>query len=133
MACNGEITGVNFRNLGVGIRISNITPTACSITNSSNTAMLTWPAHGKPFTGLHTRIGQLHDHHRDRLAEVMQACAAAPCSARDIIPVMFKRELDLHQMTFAMGEAIAHLHALYFEGKLSRSLDADGIIRFKQI
>jgi hypothetical protein len=32
-----------------------------------------------------------------------------------------------------MGEAIAHLHALYFEGKLSRSLDADGIIRFKQI
>jgi hypothetical protein len=46
---------------------------------------------------------------------------------------MFKRKLDLHQTTFAMGEALAHLHALYFEEKLSRSLDADGIIRFKTI
>ena len=91
---------------------------------------LTLPAHGKPFTGLHTRIGQLHDHHRDRLAEVMQACAAAPCSARDIIPVMFKRELDLHQMTFAMGEAVAHLHLLWFEGQLRRRLGDDGVYRF---
>jgi len=91
---------------------------------------LTLPAHGKPFSGLHTRIGQLHDHHRDRLAEVMQACAAGPCSARDIIPVMFKRELDLHQMTFAMGEAVAHLHLLWFEHKLQRRLGADGVYRF---
>jgi glyoxylase-like metal-dependent hydrolase (beta-lactamase superfamily II) len=29
-----------------------------------------------PSRGLHTRIDQLHDHHRDRLAEVMQACTA---------------------------------------------------------
>jgi len=43
---------------------------------------------------------------------------------------MFKRTLDLHQTTFAMGEALAHLHALYFEGKLSRERCADGIIRF---
>jgi len=72
----------------------------------------------------------LHDHHRDRLAEVMQACSAAPCSAREIIPVMFKRELDLHQMTFAMGEAVAHLHLLWFEHKLQRRLGEDGVYRF---
>ena len=69
-------------------------------------ATLTLPAHGKPFTGLHTRITQLHDHHRERINEVMQACAAKACSARDIVPIMFKRELDLHQMTFAMGESV---------------------------
>jgi len=46
------------------------------------------------------------------------------------VPVLFKRKLDLHQMTFAMGEAIAHLHALYYQGKLSRQVGADGIIRF---
>jgi hypothetical protein len=60
---------------------------------------------------------------------VLEACAT-PQSTTDILPVLFKRKLDLHQTTFAMGEAIAHLHALYFEDKLSRELCADGIIRF---
>jgi glyoxylase-like metal-dependent hydrolase (beta-lactamase superfamily II) len=91
---------------------------------------LTLPSHGKPFTGLHIRIQQLHDHHADRLAEVMVACAAKACSAKDVVPVMFKRALDMHQMTFAMGEAIAHLHTLWFEGKLLRRLGADGVYRF---
>jgi glyoxylase-like metal-dependent hydrolase (beta-lactamase superfamily II) len=27
---------------------------------------LVLPSHGKPFTGLHARMRQLHDHHRDR-------------------------------------------------------------------
>jgi glyoxylase-like metal-dependent hydrolase (beta-lactamase superfamily II) len=92
---------------------------------------LTLPAHGKPFTGLHTRITQLHDHHRERINEVMQACASKACSARDIVPIMFKRELDLHQMTFAMGESVAHLHLLWFEGKLKRRLGEDGVYRFQ--
>ncbi len=91
---------------------------------------LTLPSHGRPFTGLHTRIAQLHDHHRDRLAEVRDACAAQACSAADIVPVMFKRPLDLHQMTFAMGEALAHLHALWHDGELVRKLEGDGIYRF---
>jgi glyoxylase-like metal-dependent hydrolase (beta-lactamase superfamily II) len=91
---------------------------------------LTLPSHGKPFEGLQTRIQQLHDHHRDRLDEVMAACAASPCSAAEILPVMFKRPLDLHQTTFAMGEAIAHLHLLWFEDRLQRRLGADGIYRF---
>ncbi len=94
------------------------------------TNTLTLPSHGKPFEGLHTRIQQLHDHHRDRLEEVMAACRASPCHAADILPVMFKRPLDLHQTTFAMGEAIAHLHWLWLEGRLQRQLSADGIYRF---
>ena len=91
---------------------------------------LTLPSHGKPFHGLQTRITQLHDHHRDRLAEVMQACALKPCSAADILPIMFKRELDLHQTTFAMGEALAHLHLLWFKGKLQRRQGHDAVYRF---
>jgi hypothetical protein len=46
------------------------------------------------------------------------------------LPVLFERTLDLHQTTFAMGESIAHLHALWFDGTLRRTLDADGIYRF---
>ena len=91
---------------------------------------LSLPSHGKPFRGLHTRIQQLHDHHRDRLAEVMDACLEKPCSAADILPIMFKRELDLHQTTFAMGEALAHLHLLWLRGKLQRRLGPNAIYRF---
>lgn len=92
---------------------------------------LVLPSHGRPFRGLHERIAQQHGHHAERLAEVMDACGA-PMSAADIVPVMFKRKLDVHQLTFAMGEALAHLHALYFEGKLERATGADGVIRFKR-
>jgi glyoxylase-like metal-dependent hydrolase (beta-lactamase superfamily II) len=91
---------------------------------------LTLPSHGKPFRGLHTRIEQLHDHHRDRLAEVLEACTQKPHTAAEILPIMFKRPLDLHQTTFAMGEAVAHLHALWFDGKLKRVLGEDGVYRF---
>lgn len=91
---------------------------------------LVLPSHGKPFRGLHTRIAQLHDHHRERLAEVVQACAT-PQSAADIVPVMFRRALDAHQLTFAMGEALAHLHKLWFDGVLARETGTDGVVRFR--
>jgi glyoxylase-like metal-dependent hydrolase (beta-lactamase superfamily II) len=94
---------------------------------------LVLPSHGKPFEGLHTRINQLHQHHHDRLAEVIEACTASPCSAADLLPVLFKRPLDLHQTTFAMGEAIAHLHALWFAGQLQRERDDAGVWRFKTV
>ena len=91
---------------------------------------LVLPSHGKPFTGLHERIRQLQAHHDERLAEVMQACALRPHSAWDIVPVLFPRALDLHQSTFAMGESVAHLHKLWFEGRLVRQRGADGVYRF---
>ena len=91
---------------------------------------LVLPSHGKPFTGLHTRIRQLHEHHRERLDEVLHACWQKPCSAADVLPVLFKRTLDLHQTTFALGESVAHLHALWHDGMLVRQRDADGVLRF---
>lgn len=93
-----------------------------------NTLVL--PAHGRPFRGLHERVHQLQTHHEERYAEVIDACRATPCSAADILPVLFKRKLDLHQTTFAMGEAIAHLHALWHAGRLQRVTAADGVHRF---
>ena len=46
------------------------------------------------------------------------------------MPILFKRQLDLHQITFAMGETVAHLHYLWFSGQLQRRLGEDGIYRF---
>ena len=92
---------------------------------------LVLPSHGRPFTGVHTRVAQLQAHHADRLAELLQACRQQPCSAHDALPVLFKRALNPQQMTFAMGEAIAHLHALWHAGRVRRRLDpVDGIYRF---
>lgn len=91
---------------------------------------LVLPSHGRPFRGLHERIAQQREHHRDRLNEVMEACSQAPCSAADIVPIMFRRKLDLHQLTFALGEALAHLHMLWHAGQLVRSEDDAGVLRF---
>jgi glyoxylase-like metal-dependent hydrolase (beta-lactamase superfamily II) len=92
--------------------------------------VLVLPSHGKPFRGLHTRIAQLRGHHSERLAEVVAACAE-PCSAVDIVPLMFRRRLDAHQLSFALGEALAHLHKLWADGVLRREIGGDGVIRFQ--
>jgi len=91
---------------------------------------LVLPSHGKPFTGLHARVDQLREHHDERLADVIKACRAEPTHAAGLLPVLFKRKLDLHQTTFAMGESIAHLNALWLKGELRRELGADGVFRF---
>jgi glyoxylase-like metal-dependent hydrolase (beta-lactamase superfamily II) len=91
---------------------------------------LVLPSHGKPFRGVHERVRQLEAHHERHFDEVVAACRARPCSASDLLPVLFRRALDLHQTTFAMGEAVAHLHALAGAGRLRGHLDADGIRRF---
>lgn len=90
---------------------------------------LVLPSHGKPFRGLHVRIAQLREHHAARLDEVMRACAI-PHSAAEIVPIMFPRPLDAHQLSFALGEALAHLHLLWQEQKLRRLMGEDQVIRF---
>jgi glyoxylase-like metal-dependent hydrolase (beta-lactamase superfamily II) len=94
---------------------------------------LVLPSHGKPFTGIPERVAQLHEHHDQHFTEVLQACGERPCSAAELLPVLFKRPLDLHQTTFAMGESIAHLHALQGQGLLRSSLDSDGVLRFSRV
>ncbi len=91
---------------------------------------LVLPSHGKPFRGLHTRIRQLREHHAARLDEVRAACSL-PRSAVDIVPLMFRRQLDAHQFSFAVGEALAHLHKLWYDGILRRVTGDDGVIRFE--
>lgn len=91
--------------------------------------VLVLPSHGKPFRGLHTRITQLREHHRARLAEVLQACIT-PQSAMDIVPIMFRRPLDAHQLSFALGEALAHLHKLCNDRVIKKLQSNDGIFRF---
>jgi glyoxylase-like metal-dependent hydrolase (beta-lactamase superfamily II) len=93
---------------------------------------LVLPSHGRPFLGLHSRIHQLQNHHRERLEEIQDAADRHALSASDVLPIMFKRPLDLHQLTFALGEALAHLHLLWLGGRLHRTMDAAAVIRFRR-
>ena len=87
------------------------------------------PSHGLPFVGAGARVDQLREHHAARLAEI-EIAASTPKTAAEIVPVLFRRELDLQQRFFAMGEAIAHLNHLWHRGSLDRSVGNDGVIRF---
>jgi len=90
---------------------------------------LVLPSHDRVFLGLHRRIAELHEHHERRLERLLEGCAQ-PITAFEALPLLFKRKLDDHQMVFAMGEAIAHLHYLYAEGKVRRDVDAAGVRRY---
>jgi glyoxylase-like metal-dependent hydrolase (beta-lactamase superfamily II) len=99
--------------------------------------VLVLPSHGKPFGaapgtrdgGIKTRIEQLRDHHKARLSDTLKACET-PVYASQVLPVLFKRELDLHQLTFALGETVAHLNYLWHAGNLRRFEDAQGRLQF---
>ncbi|MCV2217256.1 MBL fold metallo-hydrolase [Thauera sp. Sel9] len=90
---------------------------------------LVLPSHGRPFKGIRSRVEQLVAHHRERCAALQAECRSAR-TAGEVLTTLFPRELDTHQVMFAMGEAIAHLNYLEERGELRREVGADGLIRF---
>jgi glyoxylase-like metal-dependent hydrolase (beta-lactamase superfamily II) len=91
--------------------------------------VLVLPSHNLPFYGLHRRIDALAAHHRARCREVLAACEQ-PKTATQLLPTLFRRPLDWHQLGFALGEALAHVHYLMHQGALDRDLGPDGVYRF---
>jgi glyoxylase-like metal-dependent hydrolase (beta-lactamase superfamily II) len=92
---------------------------------------LVLPSHGLPFHGLHARLDMLRAHHDDRLAETVDALAE-PRTGVDLIPILFRRQLDTHQLAFAIGEVLAHLHLLESDGAVIRTTAAGGVHRFRK-
>ncbi len=72
---------------------------------------------------------QILRHHDDRLKTVLDNCDA-PATAADLIPHLFKRKLDAHGVSFAMGECLAHIRHFELKGRLKRITGDDGIHRF---
>jgi glyoxylase-like metal-dependent hydrolase (beta-lactamase superfamily II) len=103
---------------------------------------LVLPSHGLPFIGIKPRVAALAEHHRARLAELDDAAGAAGeaagqapaagVTAHDLLPVLFRRKLDIQQQFFAMGESIAHLNHLWHRNRLERHVGDDDVIRFKR-
>src|SRR5215813_2559132 len=90
---------------------------------------LVLPGHQLPFYGLYTRSAELIAHHEMRCAAIAGACRAAPRSAAELVPVLFSRTLDPHQMSFAFSEVQAHVNYMLRRGELAWLEDADAIER----
>ncbi|RCK41005.1 beta-lactamase [Thalassospira profundimaris] len=81
--------------------------------------VLVMPGHRRPFYGLHTRCSELEAHHEERCGRILKVCAESPQTVAQLVPVIFNRPLDPHQMTFAFTETLAHVNRLVRRGQVS--------------
>ncbi len=90
---------------------------------------LVLPGHQLPFHGLHTRCDELMAHHEERCAAIAAACRTSPRSPAELVPVIFHRALDPHQMSFAFSEVLAHVNYMLARGELIWAEPERGIER----
>lgn len=90
------------------------------------------PSHNWPFKGLHERLDDLIQHHRERLDETY-AALSEPSTGVEVLHRLFKRELDEHQTFFAIGETLAHVFHLLSEGRATRERREDGVDLFQSV
>jgi glyoxylase-like metal-dependent hydrolase (beta-lactamase superfamily II) len=84
------------------------------------------PSHDRPFAGLHARLDYLHAHHVERLEEFQKFCDT-PRTAAELAALAFPRAMDGQNITFALGETLAHLNFLVIGGQMGRTTRPDGI------
>jgi len=90
------------------------------------------PSHNIPFAGLHGRLDYLKRHHGERLAEFHDNCTR-PMSAWEMSQTVFTKPLDSQNVTFALGETIAHLNFLMARGSIARTARPDGVLMYRRI
>ncbi len=90
---------------------------------------LVLPSHNKPFRGLHYRLHSLAFYHEKQFAVISEACQEAK-SARDLLPVLFKRELDPTQSMLALGECVAHLNYMVYKQMLIKERNTQGVAMY---
>ena len=89
--------------------------------------VLVLSGHGRPFYGLHERCLELEAHHEGRCQRIREACAKAPHSVADLVPILFTRKLDAHQMSFAFTETLAHINRLVRRSELAAVRTAEKV------
>jgi glyoxylase-like metal-dependent hydrolase (beta-lactamase superfamily II) len=88
---------------------------------------LVLPSHRRPFRGVQARVAVIEQHHRERLDLLLAQARNGPVSAGSVLPVLFRGQLDGHQLGFAMGEALAHLNHLVHAGRMKKVVDEQGV------
>ncbi len=93
---------------------------------------LVLPAHNLPFYGLHQRIDYLSRHHTQQLRMLYRAAHRQHRFA-DLLKVQFGDRPKGFGLYLAIGECLAHLHFLCYEGRLQYRLDAKGHHHFSPL
>ncbi len=93
---------------------------------------LVLPSHKLPFLGLQARVAEIERHHAERLRLVERELKPGPRTAASLIPALFgdPKRLTGHEMNFALGESVAHLHYLAAQGRAASAVK-DGVIVFR--
>jgi glyoxylase-like metal-dependent hydrolase (beta-lactamase superfamily II) len=95
---------------------------------------LVLPSHRKPFRNVHYRLRELARHHAARLNLMLDGVAEGEATtAGRMIDVLFKGNLDGHQIGFAMGEVVAHLNYLVSIGRMTRVPTGDKNWRYAKV
>lgn len=113
---DGDPLGLYLRSLG---QLSGMIPDD----------VLVLPGHQLPFYRLRERATQLIAHHEERCCKIADACWSAPQSAADLVPVIFPRVLDPHQMSFAFSEVQAHINYMLRTRRLQWGEAESGVQR----
>jgi len=93
---------------------------------------LVLPSHERVFRGLHPRTQELREHHAQQFDLLRQRLAEhGACTAFEAMLWLFPRLRSPMDDMLALGETIAHLSWLRYEGVVRRVLDEDGIYRFR--
>ncbi|MFS0575416.1 MBL fold metallo-hydrolase [Sporosarcina sp. 179-K 3D1 HS] len=79
------------------------------------------PSHGDPFHHANKRIDEIIIHHEERLDFVMNEIANG-VTVYSICKKLFDKDMDVHEMRFALGETLAHLEYLRYDGQLKREI-----------
>ncbi len=93
--------------------------------------VLVLPAHNEPFFGLHKRLDALIGHHAERLT-ALESALGEPKRVVDTLEVMYRRQLDEHEIERGLGEALAHLNCLIEQGRVFREAGPDGVWRYRR-
>lgn len=84
-------------------------------------ADLVVPSHGKPFHGANDRIDEITKHHEKRLDALLEAITSG-ATIYEASGKLFRKELNIHEMRFAVGETFAHLEYLRNKGDCQREM-----------
>lgn len=94
--------------------------------------LLVLPAHEGPFHGLHVRLSQIIESHKQDLDSLFRHLSQ-PRRAVDCFPALFNRKIGGGSLGLATGETMAHLNCLLTRRRIARYRDDNGVNWYEQI
>ncbi|MFC7394212.1 MBL fold metallo-hydrolase [Scopulibacillus cellulosilyticus] len=79
------------------------------------------PSHGQPFYGANDRIDKIIQHHDARLEKTLD-CIKNGATIFEACQGLFRRDLNIHETRFALGETLAHLEYLRYDKQCQREI-----------